>query len=60
MLSYVTKEQVCDMSFHMKFYLRLYAHLNQKLHLSEQGAVLNFCKITELRKNQLKIEIKHI
>ena len=33
---------------------------NQKLHLSEQGVVLNFCKITESRKNQLKIEIKHI
>ena len=33
---------------------------NQKLHLSEQGVVLIFCIITELRKNQLKIEIKHI
>ena len=33
---------------------------NQKLRLVEQGVVLNFCKITEPRKNQLKIEIKHI
>ena len=53
-------EQVCDMSFHMKFYLRLYAHRIKKLYLSEQDIVLHFRRITEPRKNQLKIEIKHI
>ena len=40
--------------------LYLYVNRIKKLHLSEQCVVLNFCKITEPRKNQLKIEIKHI
>ena len=32
---------------------------NIQRHLPEQGVVLKFCKITEPRKNQLEIEIKH-
>ena len=43
----------------MKFNLRkIICQPNQKLHLLKQGVVLNFCKISEPRKNQLKIEIK--
>ena len=53
-------EEVCDLSFHMKFLFTNVCQQNQKLHLLEQGVVLNFCKITEPRKHQLKIEIKHI
>ena len=51
MLSHGIMEQVCDLSSYMKFYLHLYANL------SEQGVELNFCKITEPRKNQIKIKI---
>ena len=52
-------EQVCDMLSYEVLFMFV-CQPNQKLHLSEQGVVINFCKITELRKNQLKIEIKHI
>ena len=57
MPSHGIMEQVCDLSFYMKFYLHLYANRIQKLHLSEQGIELNFGKITEPRKNQIKIKI---
>ena len=44
-------EQVCDLSFHMKFYLRLYDNRIKRY---------TYRKITEPRKKQLKTEIKSI
>ena len=51
MLSYGIMEQVCDLSIHGILFV---CQPNQKLHLSEQGVVLNCCKITEPRKISAK------
>ena len=34
-------------------------HTNPKLWVSVNAVVLDLCKLTELRKNQLKVEILH-
>ena len=57
MLSYGTSMWL-ELSYEVLF--MFVCQPNEKLHLLEQGVVLNFYKITELRKNQLKIEIEHI
>ena len=54
MPSYGIMEQVCEILF------MIVCKINPNLYLSEQGVVLYVCKITEPRKNQLKIEIKHL
>ena len=60
MLSYVSMEQVCERELSYEILFTVVCQLNQKLHLSEQDVVINFCKITEPRKTQMKIEIKRI
>ena len=51
-------EQVCDLSFHLKFYLHL--HANRVKSYTDQNKVLclTFAKSWNWEK-QLKIEIKH-